>query len=244
MTARIDPSFASAPAPDAVDPISTDDRSLVARTLGGDRQAFSLIMRRHNRRLYRLARATLRDDAEAEDALQDAYVDAFRSLAQFRHDAALATWLSRLVLNQCFARRRRAVRRHNVIPVQNAGVTGELENVADTACGPEGDAMRDQMRVLLERELDALPDDFRLAFVLREVEDMSVAEAAASLGVPEATVRSRSFRARAMLRERLAGDLDVAAREIYEFGGARCDRIVAAVLRRLEAGVVPTASDR
>jgi RNA polymerase sigma-70 factor (ECF subfamily) len=235
VTARVDLSFAAAP--DGLDPVVTDDRPLVARTLAGDRQAFALIMRRHNRRLYRLARATLRDDAEAEDALQDAYVDAFRSLAQFRHDAALATWLSRLVLNQCFARRRRAMRRQNVIPIQNAGLASDLENVADPACGPEGDAMRDQTRTMLERELDALPDEYRLAFVLREVEEMSVAEAAASLDVPEATVRSRAFRARALLRERLACDLDVAARDVYEFGGARCDRIVASVLRRIEAAL-------
>ena len=91
-----------------------DDRALVQRIVAGDRRAFERLMRRHNRRLYRLARATLRDDAEAEDALQDAYVAAYRSIAQFRGDAALGTWLSRLVLNECFARLRRTARRENV----------------------------------------------------------------------------------------------------------------------------------
>ncbi|HET7204028.1 MAG TPA: RNA polymerase sigma factor [Steroidobacteraceae bacterium] len=210
-----------------------DDSTLVDRTLGGDRAAFASIMRRYNSRLYRLARATLRDDMEAEDALQDAYLAAYRSLGQFRRDAALSTWLSRLVLNQCFTRMRREARRHNVVPITRAADTGELENVADPAEGPEVDAMRGQLRALLERKLDELPEDFRLAFVMREVEDMSVGDVAQCLGIAEATVRSRAFRARALLRVSLARDLEVVERDVYEFGGARCDRTVAAVLARL-----------
>lgn len=210
-----------------------DDVALVDRTLGGDRAAFAAIMRRYNGRLYRLARAALRDDAEAEDALQDAYLAAYRALGQYRRDAALSTWLSRLVLNQCFARMRREARRHNVVPITRAADTGELENVADPAEGPEVDAMRGQLRALLERKLDELPEDFRLAFVMRDVEDMSVGDVAQCLGIAEATVRSRAFRARALLRLSLARNLEDIERDVYEFGGARCDRTVAAVLARL-----------
>lgn len=219
-----------------------DDAALVDRTLRGDRAAFASIMRRHNARLYRLARATLRDDMEAEDALQDAYLAAYRSLGQYRCEAALSTWLSRLVLNQCFARMRRQVRRHNVVPITRATDTRELESVADPADGPEADAMREQLRAVLERKLDELPEDFRLAFVMRDVEDMGVGEVAQCLGIAEATVRSRAFRARALLRMSLARDLDDAGRDVYEFGGARCDRVVAAVLARLpeESGPDPS----
>jgi RNA polymerase sigma-70 factor, ECF subfamily len=219
---------------DATTPFDTDDGTLVERTLLGDRAAFGLLMRRYNRRLYRLARATLRDATEAEDALQDAYIAAYRALAQFRRDAALSTWLSRLVLNQCFARLRRTARRQNVVPITHAGNQSEFENVADPSAGPECAAMIDETRALLERKLDELPGDFRLAFVMREVEEMSVGEVAECLGVPAATVRSRTYRARALLRESLAHDFDLAERDVYEFGGARCDRIVANVMARLD----------
>ena len=212
-----------------------DDRVLVERTLHGEAGAFALIMRRHNRRLFRLARATLGDAAEAEDAVQDAYLAAFRSLGEFRHEAALSTWLSRLVLNQCFARRRREARRQKIVPMHGARHGGEWEQVADATAAPDRDAMRAEILSLLERHLDALPKEFRVAFVLRDVEEMGVREAAASLGVAEATVRSRAFRARRMLRETLTREFDLAIPDVYEFGGARCDRIVATVLARLHA---------
>lgn len=219
-----------------------DDGALVERTLSGDRDAYASIMRRYNSRLYRLARATLRDDMEAEDALQDAYLAGYRSLGQYRRDAALSTWLSRLVLNQCFARMRREARRHNVVPITRTIDTRELESVADPAEGPEIEAMRSQLRSLLERKLDELPEDFRLAFVMRDVEDMSVGDVAQCLGIAEATVRSRAFRARALLRVSLARELEAVECDVYEFGGARCDRMVAAVLARLaeESGSDPS----
>src|SRR5215212_5395784 len=115
-TGKTAPDATTHPAPGA----ALDDAEIVARILGGDLAAFELLMRRHNRRLFRLARATLRDDDEAEDALQDAYLHAYQRLAEFRQDAALSTWLSRLVLNECFARLRRNKRRQNVIPITAA----------------------------------------------------------------------------------------------------------------------------
>lgn len=220
-------------------PQDLDDASLAQRVANGDLQAFELVMRRHNRRLYRLARATLRNDAEAEDALQEAYIAAFRSMASYRRDATLATWLSRLVLNECFSRLRREKRRHNIAPMHGSDfLEGEAAVMtSDKPSGPDRDMERSQMRGILERRLDQLPDDFRVVFVLRSVEELSVEETARCLGIAEGTVRSRHFRARSLLREALARHIDIAESEVFGFGGEHCDRVVAAVLRRLgEAG--------
>jgi RNA polymerase sigma factor (sigma-70 family) len=209
-----------------------DDRELARRVGAGDRASFELLMRRHNRALYRLARSALRDDAEAEDTLQEVYLSAYRSIGQFRGESALSTWLSRMVLNECLARLRKRARRQNVIPI----VTSEE---IDTAASDDGDfpdkaAVRAQMRAIVERKLDELPEDFRMVFVLRAVEELSVEETAASLDIPEATVRSRHFRARSLLRESLAREIDIAERDLFDFGGAQCDRIVASVMGRID----------
>jgi RNA polymerase sigma-70 factor (ECF subfamily) len=200
----------------------------------GDRGAFEQLMRQYNRRLYRLARAALRDDAEAEDALQDAYIAAYRSLDKFRGESTLSTWLSRLVLNECFGRLRRGARRQKVIPMVSP--TQEMDAVPEKdESGPDRLLARAQMRHLLERKLDDLPEAFRLVFVLRSVEELSVEETAQTLGIPEATVRSRYFRAKGLLREALAKEIDLAERDIFEFGGKHCDRIVARVMARIDA---------
>ena len=201
----------------------------------GDRAAFEQLMRQYNRRLYRLARATLRDDAEAEDALQDAYFAAYRSIEQFRGESTLSTWLSRLVLNECFGRLRRGARRQKVIPMVSP--TQEMDAVPEPDSErPDRVLARAQMRDLLERKLDTLPEAFRLVFVLRSVEELSVEETAKTLGIPEATVRSRYFRAKGLLREALAQEIDLAERDIFEFGGQHCDRIVARVMERIDSG--------
>ncbi|WNC89183.1 RNA polymerase sigma factor [Paraburkholderia sp. FT54] len=211
-----------------------DERETLRRIVAGDRSAFELLMRRHNRRLYCLARATLRDAAEAEDALQAAYLSAYRSIARFRGDAALLTWLSRLVLNECYGRLRRAARRQNVIPMVDANTHVDIDAmIAQDSDSPEKAAARAELRTLLERKLDELPEVFRVVFVLRSVEEMSVEETAQCLDIPEATVRSRHFRAKSLLRESLAHEIDLAERDVFEFGGAHCDRVVANVLRRL-----------
>jgi len=211
-----------------------DDGSIVRRIAAGDRSAFEGLMRRHNRRLYRLARAALRDETEAQDALQDAYLQAYRSIGQFRGDAALATWLSRLVLNECLGRLRRNNRRQKVVPIVSSPTDREIDAVcANESELPERTVGRAQMRALLERKLDEIPEAFRVVFVLRSVEELSVEETAQSLGIAEATVRSRHFRAKSLLRESLAQELDLAERDVFEFGGAHCDRVVAGVLGRL-----------
>jgi RNA polymerase sigma-70 factor, ECF subfamily len=213
----------------------SDDESLVRCIVAGDAGAFEAIMRRYNRRLYRLARATMRSDADAEDALQDAYVKAYHALAQFRGEASLSTWLARVVHNECLIRLRRDARRDNVIPMAGEFDVSEME-IADSASEqPEAAAMRSQMRALLERHVDQLPDGLRAVFVLRAVEDLSVQEVAECLGLSEVAVRSRHFRARSLLREALAREIDATEADVFAFAGARCDRIVAGVLARIGA---------
>jgi RNA polymerase sigma-70 factor (ECF subfamily) len=223
-------------------PAAIDDVSIVARVTAGDRAAFGQLMRQYNRRLYRLARASLRDDAEAEDALQDAYLCAYRAIGQFRGEASLGTWLSRLVLNECAARLRRSSRRHNIIPMTSTELDIDaVAEVADSAEAhkPEQLLARAQMRSVLERKVGELPEIFRLVFVLRSIEELSIEEVAATLDIPAETVRSRHFRARAMLRESLAREIDLAQDRIFEFGGVHCDRMVAAVLARLAGSTEP-----
>lgn len=214
-----------------------DDVALASRVLAGDGAALELVMRRHNQRLYRVARAMLRDSAEAEDALQDAYLAAFQSMGNFRGEASLATWLSRVVVNQCLGRMRRQARRDNIVPIVSMGGAEEQEQAAmpaEPSESPDNALMRAELRAVLERKLDELPEAFRTVFVLRCVEELSVEETAQVLNIPEATVRSRHFRARGMLRESLAQDIDVAERDVFAFDGVKCDRIVAGVLRRLQ----------
>jgi RNA polymerase sigma-70 factor (ECF subfamily) len=214
------------------------DLVLARRVAGGDLNAFEHIMRRHNRMLYRAARSILRDDAEAEDCLQSAYLLAYQSIATFAGQAKLSTWLARIVINEALGRKRRVARHGAVIPLDSVADAETLAHTAPAAfaaaaAGPETEAMRHELGSLIERRVDALPEAFRAVFVLRALEELSVEETAALLDIPEATVRSRFFRARSMLRESLAREVDTALAEAFAFAGARCDRIVAAVLGRL-----------
>ena len=224
----------------ASSPVSaaTSDAELAVRSAGGDTAAFAAIMRRHNQLLYRTARSILKSDDETEDALQEAYLQAWRAIGSFRADARLSTWLVRIVINQALGRLRR--RGAQVIPLEAAMESNDpdtreaLEDDPDR--GPERAAMRAELRRLIEDRIDRLPDAFRVVFVLRAVEEMSVEEVAVALEMPEATVRTRFFRARSLLREGLSCDVDVALDDAFAFAGARCDRIVAGVLARLAAG--------
>lgn len=208
------------------------DADLVERIRGGDARAMETLMRRHNGALYRTARAILRDDTEAEDAVQDAYIHAFRSLDQFRGDSAVSTWLVRIAANEALMRLRRQRRLAQVIPIDHDNGEALLRDVADREPGPEQAAMDGQLRRMIERRIDALPDLYRPVFMMRAVQEMSVEETAEALGMPEATVRTRFFRARALMRAALEGDVDHALVEAFAFDGVRCDRIVAGVLSR------------
>lgn len=194
-------------------------------------------MRRHNGRLFRVARAILKDEADAEDALQDAYLDAYRHIGEFRGEAQLSTWLTRIVVNQALMRRRRHKRDGTVVPFtaeRDDERPAEVEVRDDTQEDPSAATLRAELRGILERRIDELPAAFRAVFVMRDVEEMSVAETALCLSIPESTVRTRLFRARALLRASVARDVDMATGDVFAFAGPRCDRIVAAVLSRLE----------
>ena len=216
-----------------------DDAELAVRVAGRDQAAFETLMRRHNGRLFRVARAILKDESEAEDALQDAYLDAYRHMSDFRGGSQLGTWLTRIVVNQALMRLRRRKREGIVVPFegrQNGIDEHAAAEIADErAEAPSSAALRGELRRLLERRIDDLPVAFRTVFIMREVEDMTVEETAECLAIPPATVRTRLFRARALLRESLAREIDMATLGVFGFAGARCDRIVAAVLQRARA---------
>jgi RNA polymerase sigma-70 factor (ECF subfamily) len=213
------------------------DTELAQLSAGGDTEAFRLLMRRHNQKLFRTARAILRDDAEAEEAVQEAWLAAFNGFADFRGDSQLSTWLVRIVANEALGRRRRAKRSAEVIPISVDDPDMPTEdNTPDNTpgAGPDAQAMRSEMRRLIESRIDKLPDGFRAVFVLRAIEEMSVEETAVALEIPEATVRTRFFRAKSLLRESLSREIDVAVEGAFEFLGARCERVSDAVIARLK----------
>lgn len=220
------------------DPARASDPELAALVAAGDGRAFELLMRRYNQALYRTARSIVRDEAEAEDVVQEAWLLAYRNAAGFRGEASLATWLTRIVVNEAGARLRTARRRARIVELV-PGLAGTADGAeaqgAEAPEPPVSAALRGEARRLIEAHIDALPDRLRTVFVLRAVEDLSVGETAAALGMPEATVRSHYFRARGLLRAALERDFDDALASAFRFAGARCDRIVAGVLARLKA---------
>ncbi len=203
-------------------------------------------MRRHNQMLYRTARSILKEDAEAEDAVQEAWLLAYRAMGKYRGDAKLSTWLVRIVVNEAIARVRKRGRGAEII--QLSGDTQEDSEAVEGNANqtlpeqPEHAARRAQTRRLLEAKIDELPGAFRTVFVLRALEELSVEESAVELGIPEATVRTRFFRARGLLREALSKEIDLAYDDAFAFAGARCDRIVAGVTARLAESGKTSAS--
>jgi RNA polymerase sigma-70 factor (ECF subfamily) len=213
---------------------------LMALVAAGDPGAFEQLMRQHNQLLYRTARSIIKDEAEAEDIVQEAYLLAYRKAASFRAEASLSTWLTRIVINEAAGRLRKLRRRADIIPIVAGAdlIGGAGEEVMSEAYGtssemPDEAALRAEARRLIEARVDALPASLRIVFVLRAMEDMSVPETASALGIPEATVRSQFFRARGLLRAALERDFDNAAASAFSFAGERCDRIVKGVLARM-----------
>jgi len=214
----------------------TTDSDLALRAAQGDGSAFECIMRRHNRLLFRTARSILKSDAETEDAVQEAYLRAWGAIGSFRSDAKLSTWLVRIVINEALGRLRR--RGAQILPLDaamdlaDAQTEDLMEDNPDQR--PDRAAMRSEVRRLIEASIDSLPDSFRTVFILRAVEELSVEEISAALDLPESTVRTRYFRARGLLREGLARNIDLSLGDAFSFDGQRCDRIVAGVLAQLE----------
>jgi RNA polymerase sigma-70 factor (ECF subfamily) len=212
-----------------------DDAELVGRARRRDNEAFRLIMQRHNRRLYRIARAVLRNDGEAEDAVQEAYVRAFTHLAEFRGDASLATWLSRIVLNEALGRIRRRRGERDLTAVENPMPQADIIPfpLAAPSPDPERSVAQRQIQQMLEHAIDDLPDDFRTVLVARIIEDMSVEETASLLGLRPETVKTRLHRARKLLRDALERQVGPALTDAFPFDGARCARMTEQVLARL-----------
>lgn len=215
----------------------TTDVELIGRVLRKDESAARALMQRYNRRLYRVARGIVRDDGEAEDVLQEAYLRAFSSLADFRGQSSLSTWLTRIVLNEAFQR----LRRRSDIPVSNTE-RGELSGAEvipfpaspQTPIDPERAMAQRQLCELVEGAIDQLPCEFRAILVARVIEGMSVEETAEAFDLLPETVKTRLHRARRMLKEALAEHIGPRFGELFPFAGKRCDRITAAVIARLD----------
>lgn len=205
---------------------STDaDEDIVRRVQAGERHLFEVLMRRHNPRVYRVARAIARDDDEAEDIMQEAYVRAFTHIDRFEGRAKFSTWLTRIAIHEALGRRR------NARPTAEA----DLDAMTDRSRSPEESAASAQIVALLGRAVAGLPEHFRVVFVLRAAQQLSVREVAECLEIGEETVRTRYFRARALLREALSEHAESAAPRLYDFHLDRCDRVVARVFARLRS---------
>jgi RNA polymerase sigma-70 factor, ECF subfamily len=223
----------SAPAPHITG--RSDDAELVRRALARDDAAFREIMERYNRRLYRVARSILRNDGEAEDVVQEAYVNAFTHLDSFRGESSLATWLSRIAINEALGRLRRA----RLAADLNSSETGRSEAQiiqfphSGAADDPERTMAQREILQLVERAADNLPEIFRIVFVARVIEGMSVEETAELLGLQPETVKTRLHRARRLVREQLDEQIGPVLMDAFPFAGKRCERLTEAVMRRL-----------
>ncbi len=205
------------------------DETIIARVLAGDLASFEAIMRKYNQRLFRAARAIVRDDAEAEDIVQEAYLRAYAHLGQFRGTAKFVTWLTRIAINEALARVRS---RQRDVELTGAAVTLRPTAHVET---PEVRAQSQEIRCAMEAAVARLPEAFRSVFVLRQVEGLSTEETAECLEIPVETVKTRLYRSRQRLQRDLLRELDTPASDLFSFGSTRCDRLVARVLDRLAA---------
>jgi RNA polymerase sigma-70 factor, ECF subfamily len=204
------------------------DDEVIERVRGGDIDSFELVMRRYNQRIYRTVRAILREDDEAVDVMQEAYVSAFTHLADFSGRARFSTWLTRIAVHEALGRLRK---RKRLEPFEETASEELL--MSSPLSGPESNASDGELRVLLEEAVDGLPETFRTTFVLRSIEQLSVAETAEVLGIPEETVKTRHHRARERLQSALTERVGSALPDLFGFHRPRCDQVVASVLGRL-----------
>jgi RNA polymerase sigma-70 factor (ECF subfamily) len=208
------------------------DEEVVARVLAGETAMFEIVMRRHNQRLYRVARAILRNDAEAEDVMQDAYVRAYEHLDQFAGRAKFSTWLARIAVHEALGRQHRANRYQELTPISEP--EGDpMDRFASLAPDPEQQAASSEIRRLLEEAVEKLPDTYRVIFMLRDVEELSTTDAAEILEITEENVKVRLHRARALLRKSLYARAGMEKNEAFTFHAVRCDRVVKNVFERL-----------
>lgn len=207
------------------------DQEIVERVKAGDTALYEIIMRRYNQRLYRVARAILRDDAEAEDVMQDAYVRAYQHLDQFARRAPFSAWLTRIAVHEALGRLRFRNRYQQPADTEHEG--GYFMNILETSPDPEQSASRAELGQLLEEAVLGLPEQYRTVVMLRDVEELSTSETAAALDLTEQNVKVRLHRGRAMLRGWLFACVGPKARNAFPFMGLRCDRVVHGVFARL-----------
>ena len=216
-------------------PVVSDDTANVQRALARDPSAFREIMQKHNRRLYRIARTILRNDADAEDAVQDAYVSAFANLASYRGESTLATWLSRIVMNEALGRLRRKRATVDLAALEHQRSEAEIIQFPPSTLNddPERTMAQRQILQLVEQATDNLPEAFRLVFVTRVIEGMSVEETSELLGIRPETIKTRLHRARQLVRDQLEKEIGPVLMDAFPFDGRRCERMTEAVMKRL-----------
>ena len=223
--------ISTAEAATSQEPLS--DEEVVARVLAGETGMFEVVMRRHNQRLYSVARAILRNDGEAEDVMQDAYVRAYEHLNQFAGRAKFSTWLTRIAVHEALARQRRGNRYQELEPMSER--EGDpMDRFASLTPNPEQQASNSEIRRLLEEAVDNLPDSYRTVFMLRDIEEMSTTDAADVLEITEENVKVRLHRARALLRKSLYARAGMQKNEAFNFHATRCDRVVKNVFERIQ----------
>jgi RNA polymerase sigma-70 factor (ECF subfamily) len=209
------------------------DEQVVERVLAGETELFEILMRRYNQRLYRVARAILFDDAEAEDVMQDAYVRAWSHLEQFAGRSSFATWLTRIAVHEALARARRSRR---LVQIEDISPRAEetMKPLSPAEAGPEQRAIQQDLRNALETAMGTLTESFRSVLMLREVEELSTAETAECLGISESLVKTRLHRARTALRREMESLSQTTLSETFAFHLSRCDRVVATVFSRIQ----------
>jgi len=201
------------------------DEEVVGRVLAGDTPLYEILMRRYNQRLYRVARAILRDDGEAEDVMQDAYVRAYQHLAEFEGRAKFSTWLTRIAVHEALARAHRR-KRFQPPPIPDESRGSIMNFLESTTPSPERLAYGRELGGVLEKAILRLPEDYRLVFTLRNVEEMSTSETAECLNLSEENVKVRLHRERALLRKELYAHAGATTARSFVFHAVRCDRIV------------------
>lgn len=215
--------------------VSPGDFDLVQRAIARDGDAFRFIMQRYNQRLYRLARSILRNDAEAEDAVQEAYVRAFTHLDSFRGDSSLATWLSRITINEALGRLRTQRPTVDIATFEAQRTPAEIIQFPLTSKSddPERTMAQRQLLQLVEQATDNLPEVYRIVFITRVIEGLSVEDTAEILGLRPETVKTRLHRARKLVREQLDKQIGPVLMDAFPFAGRRCERMTAGVVKRL-----------
>jgi len=208
------------------------DAEIVQRVRDGEHALFEILMRRHNQRVYRAARAVVKNESEVEDVMQQAYINAFTHLHQFEDRSEFSTWLTRIALNEAFARRQKMQRLESLAAHGDDG-GASIEKVTSTQPDPERQAYAEELRRVLELAIDELPETYRTVFMLRDVEGLITSETGAGLGIGDEAVKTRLHRARAMIRRSVSARVGAVADSTFQFQAPRCDRVVAAVLESM-----------